>query len=64
MVASYIELETLSAITCAGNPNQIMTTKFSVQSSLKLNLAPHLIMAASTIQLKEIIGQGIAIQFN
>ena len=60
VVASYKELE----ITCVGNPNQIMTTKFSVQSSLKLNLPPHLIMAASTVQLKEIIGQGITIQFN
>ena len=46
-------------VTGVPNPSQITTTEFSVQSSFKLNLPPHLIITASSVKLNEIIGQGI-----
>ena len=38
-----------------------MMTEFTVQSSFKLNLPPHLIITTSSVKLNEIIGQGIII---
>ena len=46
-------------LTVAGIPNRLMMTDFTVQSSFKLNLPPHLIITAASIKLNEIIGQGI-----
>ena len=46
-------------LTVTGIPNRLMMTEFTVQSSFKLNLPPHLIITASSIKLNEIIGQGI-----
>ena len=42
----------------AGIPNCLVMTQFTVQSSFKLTLPPHLIITASSIKLNEIIGQG------
>ena len=44
--------------TDSGIPNRLRMTEFTVQSSFKLTLPPHLIITASSIKLNEIIGQG------
>ena len=44
--------------TDSGIPNPLKMTEFTVQSSFKLILPPHLIITASSVKLNEIIGQG------
>ena len=44
--------------TDSGIPNRLRMTEFTVQSSFKLTLPPHLIITASSVKLNEIIGQG------